>query len=112
MFFVFNRRLLIILLVMFLGMVLWMACFFYFRTDGRGHVLRGADSPTAEARGQQLLGRADNLLNQHQYDAAKTLLDSLRDADLNPAMFIADNALEQRFDTLRHRRFREKAAQQ
>ncbi|MFD2718265.1 hypothetical protein ACFST9_06035 [Hymenobacter monticola] len=110
--FVFNRRLLIILLVMFFGMVLWMAYFFYFHTDGRGHVLREADSPAAEARGQQLLGRADNLLNQRQYDAAKTLLDSLRDADLNPAMFIADDALEQRFDTLRRRRFREKAAQQ
>ena len=110
--FVFNRRLLIILLVMFFGMVLWMAYFFYFRTDGRGHVVREADSPAAEARGQQLLSRADNLLNQRQYDAAKTLLDSLRDAGLNPAMFIADDALEQRFDTLRRRRFREKAAQQ
>jgi hypothetical protein len=110
--FVFNRRLLIILLVMFFGMVLWMAYFFYFRTDGRGHVVREADSPAAEARGRQLLGRADNLLNQRQYDAAKTLLDSLRDADLNPAMFIADDALEQRFNTLRRRRFREKAAQQ
>ena len=110
--FVFNRRLFIILLVMFLGMVLWMAYFFYFRTDGRGHVVREADSPEAEARGQQLLSRADNLVNKRQYDAAKTLLDSLRDADLNPAMFIADDALEQRFDTLRHRRFREKAVQQ
>ena len=109
--FVFNRRLLIILLAMFFGMVLWMAYFFYFRTDGRGHVVREADSPAAEARGQQLLGRADNLMNQHQYDAAKALLDSLRDADLNPAMFIADDALEQRMDTLRRRRFREKEAQ-
>ena len=109
--FVFNRRLLIILLTMFFGMVLWMAYFFYFRTDGRGHVVRETDSPEAEARGQQLLNRADNLLNQHQYDAAKALLDSLRDADLNPAMFIADDALEQRMDTLRRRRFREKSAQ-
>jgi hypothetical protein len=110
--FVFNRRLLIILLVMFFGMVLWMAYFFYFRTDGQGHVLREADSPAAEARGQQLLSRADNLTHQRHYDAAKALLDSLRDADLNPAMFISDDALKQRFDTLRHRRFREKAAQQ
>lgn len=109
--FFFNRRLLITLLVMFLGMVLWMVYFFYFRTDGRGHVTREADSPAAEARGQQLLTRADNLMNQRQYDAAKTLLDSLRDADLNPAMFIADDALEQRMDTLRRRRFREKTAQ-
>ena len=108
--FVFNRRLFIILLVMALAMVLCMAYFFYFRTDGRGYVVREADSPAAEARGQQLLSRADNLMNQHQYDAAKTLLDSLRDADLNPAMFIADDALEQRMDTLRHRRFREKVA--
>jgi hypothetical protein len=107
----FNRRLLIILLTMFLGMVLWMAYFFFFRTDGRGNVVREADSPAAEARGQQLLHRADNLMSQRQYDAAKTLLDSLRDADFNPAMFIGDDALEQRLDTLRRRRFREKTAQ-
>ncbi|HEX8326822.1 MAG TPA: hypothetical protein VF629_04730 [Hymenobacter sp.] len=59
----FYRRLLVILLVMFFGMVLWMAYFFYFRTDGRGNVVREADSPAAEARGQQLLSRADNLTN-------------------------------------------------
>jgi hypothetical protein len=107
----FNRRLLLILLTMFLGMVLWMAYFFFFRTDGRGNVVREADSPAAESRGQQLLNRADNLMSQRQYDAAKTLLDSLRDADFNPAMFIADDALAQRLDTLRRRRFREKKAQ-
>lgn len=106
----FDRRLLIILLVMLVGMTLWMAYFFYFRTDGQGHVVREASGPAAETCGQQLLGRADKLLNQHQYDAAKTLLDSLRDADANPAMFIDDNALEQRFDTLRVRRFRNKVA--
>lgn len=110
MFFFFNRRLLIILAVMLLGMVLWMAYFFYFCTDGQGRVVREADSPEAEARGQQLLSQADNLVNQRQYAAAKTLLDSLRDADANPAMFIGDDALEQRFDTLRRRRFRDKVA--
>ena len=111
MFFVFNKRLFIFVLTMFFGMFLWMAYYIYFRTDGKGHVTREADSPEAEARGRQLLNRADNLLNQRQYDAAKTLLDSLQDADLNPAMFIANDALEQRMDTLRRRRFREKAAQ-
>ena len=108
----FLRRQLLIVLIMFFGMVVWMVYFFYFRTDGQGRMLREADSPEAATRGQQLLIRADNLMSQHQYDAAKTLLDSLRDADLNLAMFIADDALEQRFDTLRRRRFREKAAQQ
>ncbi|MDQ2793597.1 MAG: hypothetical protein M3Y12_06265 [Bacteroidota bacterium] len=107
----FLRRQLLIVLVLFLGMVVWMAYFLYFRTDGHGKLLREADSPEAAARGQQILGRADALTNQHQYDAAKTLLDSLRDADANPAMFIDDNALEQRMDTLRRRRFREKTAQ-
>ena len=112
MFLAFNRTRLIIFLVMFFGMLLWMAYIFYFRSDGRGHVLREAESPEAEARGQQLLGRADALTNQQQYDAAQGLLDSLRDADANPAMFIADDALEQRFDTLRHRKYRERLAQQ
>ena len=96
---------------MFLGMVLWMAYFLYFRTDHHGKALREADSPEAAARGQQLLSRADNLMSQHQYDAAKTLLDSIQNADLNPAMFIDDDALAQRMDTLRRRRFREKVAQ-
>ena len=104
------RRLLLILLVLFLGLMLWMAYFYFFRTDGRGHVTREADSPAAEARGQRLLGRADALTNQRQYDAARTLLDSLRDAEANPALFIADDALMQRFDTLRARRFRDKPA--
>ena len=107
----FDRRLLLILLVMFLAMLLVMAYIFFFRSDGHGRAKREADSPAAEARGQQLLSRADALTNQHQYDAAKALLDSLRDADANPAIFIGDNALEQRFDTLRQRKFRERQAQ-
>ncbi|MCB2409589.1 hypothetical protein [Hymenobacter lucidus] len=102
------RVVLISLLVMFLGMVLWMSYYFYFRTDGRGHVLREADSPTAAARGQLLLARADALTNQQNYDKAKVLLDSLRDADANPDMFISTDDLEQRFDTLRTRRSRAK----
>lgn len=96
----FSRRVLFTLLAMLAGMILWMGYFYYFRTDGRGHVLREADSPAAAAQGQRLLGRADALLRQHQEAAAKTLLDSLRDADANPAVFIADDALRQRFDTL------------
>lgn len=46
------KRLLIIITTMFLGMVLWMAYFYFFRTDGRGHVLREADSSAAEVRGR------------------------------------------------------------
>ncbi|WP_457069047.1 hypothetical protein [Hymenobacter sp. UYAg731] len=102
----------IILLTMFLGMVLWMAYFFYFRTDGHGRAIQEADSPEAEVRGQQLLSRVDNLVNQRQYDAAKVLLDSIRDADANPTIFINDNSLEQRFDTLRRRTYRERHTQQ
>ena len=104
------RVALISILVMFFGMVLWMGYYFYFRTDGRGHVLQEADSPEAAARGQQLLGRADALLNRQEYDQAKTLLDSLRDADANPAVFISTDALMQRFDTLRVRRHRDQLA--
>jgi uncharacterized protein YpmB len=106
----FNRRLLVILLVMFLAMLVVMA-YIFFRSDGHGRVTREADSPAAAARGQQLLSRVDALTNQHQYDAAKALLDSLRDADANPAVFLGDNALEQRFDTLRQRKFRERQTQ-
>ncbi|HEX8428900.1 hypothetical protein [Hymenobacter sp.] len=100
----FLKFALISILVMFLGMVLWMAYFFYFRTDGKGHVLREADSPAAEANGQRLLARADALMAQGSYDPARLLLDSLRDADANPNMFIATEALMQRYDTLRARR--------
>ena len=105
------RVVLISSLVMLVGMILWMGYFFYFRTDGRGHLLQEAESPEAAARGQQLLTRADALMNQQQYDQAKALLDSLRDADANPAMFISTDELMQRFDTLRVRRSRAQAAQ-
>ncbi|MFC4792169.1 hypothetical protein ACFPAF_08750 [Hymenobacter endophyticus] len=102
---------LISILVMFFGMILWMGYYFYFRTDGRGHVLREADSPEAAARGQRTLQRADALINQQQYAPAKALLDSLRDADANPAFFVSTEELEQRFDTLRARSRRDQAAQ-
>jgi len=98
-------------LAMLLGLVLWMGYFFYFRTDGRGHVLREAESPEAEARGQQLLRRADALIAHRQYEPAQALLDSLRDADANPAMFISTEALMARLDTLRIQRHRDSAAQ-
>ncbi|PJJ58852.1 hypothetical protein [Hymenobacter chitinivorans] len=104
------RVILIAFAVMFLGLILWMGYFFYFRTDGRGHVLRVADNPAAAARGQQLLGRADALLQRQRYNQAQALLDSLRDADANPAMFISTDELMQRFDTLRVRRARPQPA--
>ncbi|MCR5887182.1 hypothetical protein LRS06_05190 [Hymenobacter sp. J193] len=105
------RVILISILVMFLGMILWMGYYFYFHTDGQGRVTREADSPEAAARGQQTLSRADALIKQRQYVPAKALLDSLRDADLNPAFFVSTEDLEQRFDTLRARTYREKQAQ-
>ncbi|AHJ96285.1 hypothetical protein [Hymenobacter swuensis] len=105
------RLILISILVMFFGMILWMGYYFYFRTDGRGNVTREADSPEAAVRGQQTLQRADALINQRQYTPAKALLDSLRDADANPAFFISTEDLEQRFNTLRARRRRDQAAQ-
>ncbi|MET4107896.1 hypothetical protein [Hymenobacter sp. UYP22] len=98
------RVVLISILVMFFGMILWMGYYFYFRTDGRGNVTREADSPEAAARGQRTLQRADALINQRQYVPAKALLDSLRDADANPAFFISTEDLQQRFDTLWARR--------
>ncbi|TGE23339.1 hypothetical protein [Hymenobacter metallicola] len=104
------RVVLIASVVMLLGLILWMGYFFYFRTDGRGHVVQEADSPEAAARGQRLLARADALTNQQQYDQAKALLDSLRDADANPNVFISTDEMIQRFDTLRVRRARTQAA--
>ncbi|MCB2379613.1 hypothetical protein LGH70_18600 [Hymenobacter sp. BT635] len=103
------RVVLIASVAMLLGLILWMGYFFYFRTDGRGNVLREAESPEAAARGQQLLARADALTDQQDYDKAKVLLDSLRDADANPAMFISTDDLAQRFDTLRIRRSRQQS---
>ncbi|RPD47005.1 hypothetical protein DNI29_12670 [Hymenobacter sediminis] len=105
------RLILISILVMFFGMLLWMGYYFYFRTDGQGRVTREADSPEAAARGQQTLRRADALISQRQYGPAKALLDSLRDADLNPAFFVSTEDLEQRFDTLRARSYRERQVQ-
>lgn len=102
---------LISILVLFLGMVLWMAYFFYFRTDGKGHVVREADSPVAEANGQRLLAHADALMASGSYAPAGLLLDSLRDADANPNMFIATDALMQRYDTLRTRQRRDASAE-
>ncbi|MBG8552480.1 hypothetical protein [Hymenobacter guriensis] len=93
---------------MFLGLILWMGYYYFFHTDGQGRVTREADSPEAAAQGQQTLQRADALINERQYGPAKALLDSLRDADLNPAFFISTEDLEQRFDTLRRRSYREK----
>lgn len=97
----FIRFTLISILVLFVGMVLWMAYYFYFRTDQNGHVLREADSPAAAANGQRQLARADALLARGAYAPARTLLDSLRDADLDPAIFIATADLMQRYDSLR-----------
>ena len=97
----FFRFALISILVLFVGMVLWMAYYFYFRTDQQGRVLREADSPAAAANGQRQLNRADALLASGAYVPARTLLDSLRDADLDPNTFIATEELMQRYDSLR-----------
>lgn len=104
----FIRFALIAILVLFVGMVLWMGYFFYFRTDGHGRVLREAESPEAAAAGQHHLARADALLATRHYDQARELLDSLRDANLNPKMHIDSDALMQRYDSLRARRSRER----
>ena len=101
------RFVLISILVLFSGMILWITYFLYFRTDGKGHVLREADSPAAEANEQRLLARADAFLARRDYAPARLLLDSLRDADANPNMFIATDALTQRYDTRRARRRRD-----
>jgi len=107
----FLRFALISILVMFVGMVLWMAYFFYFRTDQKGHVIREADSPVAAANGQRVLARADALLASGAYTPARTLLDSLRDADLDPNTFIATDELMQRYDSLRAKQRRNAPAQ-
>lgn len=59
-----------------------------------------------------MLGRADALMKQRQYLPARALLDSLRDAPANPAVFIDDQVLEQLFDTLRIRKYRDKSVPQ
>ncbi|MBC8083439.1 MAG: hypothetical protein H7Z21_09530 [Hymenobacter sp.] len=92
--------------VMFPGTVRRMAYFFYFRTDGEGHVLREAGSPAAEASGQRLLGRADALMARGDFDPARQLPDSLRHADLNPNTFVATDALRRHYDSLRAQRRR------
>ena len=97
---------------MLAGLILWMGYYFYFQTDGQGRVTRSADSPEAAERGLQTLRRADVLIEQQQYVPAQALLDSLRDAEANPAFFIDTDDLEARRDTLRRRRYRERIAQE
>lgn len=107
----FFRFALISILVLFVGMVLWMAYFFYFRTDQKGHVVREADRPAAAANGQRQLARADALLASGSYVPACTLLDSLRDADLDPNSFIATEDLMLRYDSLRAKQRRTTSSQ-
>ena len=91
---------------MVLGLVLWMIYFFYFHTDGHGRVIHRAESPEAEVRGQRLLARADALMARGEYAPAGQLLDSLRGAGLNEAVFIDTDALVQRYDSVRVQRHR------
>jgi|GEM_PF-3062277 len=106
-----SRALLLVLVGMVLGLVLWMVYFFYFHTDGHGRIIRRAESPEAEVRGQRLLARADALMARGEYAPASQLLDSLRDAGLNEAIFIDTDALMQRYDSLRVQRYRATHAQ-
>lgn len=102
----FTPRVLRFVLVLFAAMVLWMGYDFYFQTDHHGHRLSQVGTPEAQAAGRRLLGRADALMHQRRFDEARHLLDSLRDADLNPDMHIDEEAIRARYDSLYQRRDR------
>lgn len=102
----FTPRVLRFVLALFVAMVLWMGYDYWFQTDHQGHRLSQVGTPEAQAAGQRLLGRADALMQQQRFDDARQLLDSLRDAELNPHMHIEEDAIRARYDSLYQHRSR------